>query len=97
MKHIKGKFTAALGLAAGYVLGSRAGRDRYEKIKSAATGVWKDPRVQDKVQAAEEVAKDKAQSAAETVKDKATGLKDAAKDKATGADDTDVPTPGSTS
>lgn len=85
MKHVKGKLTAALGLAAGYVLGSRAGRDRYEKIKSAATGVWKDPRVQDKVQAAEDVAKEKAQSAAETVKetvkDKATGAKSATDDE----------------
>ena len=78
MKHVKGKLTAALGLAAGYVLGSRAGRDRYEKIKSAATGAWKDPRVQDKVHAAEDVAKERAQSAAETVKE-------TVKDKAPGA------------
>lgn len=91
MKHIKGKFTAALGLAAGYVLGSRAGRDRYEKIKSTARGVWKDPRVRDKVQAAEEVVKEKAQSAAETVKDKAHIAKDPAK-----SDDEQAP-PGSTS
>lgn len=92
MKHVKGKLTAALGLAAGYVLGSRAGRDRYEKIKSAATGAWKDPRVQDKVHAAEDVAKEKAQSAAETVKE-------TVKEKATGAKDSgeDTVPPGSTS
>ncbi len=91
MKHVKGKLTAAIGLAAGYVLGSRAGRDRYEKIKGATTGVWKDPRVQDKVHAAEDVAKEKAQHAAETVKE-------AVKGKATGAKNSDdaVP-PGSTS
>ena len=84
MKHVKGKLTAALGLAAGYVLGSRAGRDRYEKMKSAATGAWKDPRVQDKVHAAEDVAKEKAQSAAETVKE---AVKDKATDTKTSADD----------
>ncbi len=80
MKHIKGKFTAAVGVAAGYVLGSRAGRERYEKIKSTAAGVWKSPTVQDKVQAAETVAKDKAQAAAETVKD-------TVKDKVSGSKD----------
>lgn len=34
-----------LGLAAGYVLGTRAGRERYEWMKAKATGVWEDPRV----------------------------------------------------
>lgn len=91
MKHVKGKLTAALGLAAGYVLGSRAGRGRYDKIKRTATGVWEDPRVQEKVQAAEEVVKEKAQSAAETVKDKA----HVTKDPGTSADE-QAP-PGSTS
>ena len=32
----------------GYVLGSRAGRERYEQIKKAATRVKNDPRVQEK-------------------------------------------------
>ena len=34
-----------LGLAVGYVLGTRAGRERYEWMKAKATGVWEDPRV----------------------------------------------------
>lgn len=32
--------------AVGYVLGSRAGRERYEQIKSQATKVWNKPVVQ---------------------------------------------------
>lgn len=89
---LKGKLTAALGLAAGYVLGSRGGREHYEKIKSTAQGVWKDPRVQDTVHNAESAAKDKAQEAAmtvkETVKDKTHGKVDEA--KATAVDDSDA-------
>lgn len=96
MKHVKGKFVAAIGVAAGYVLGSRAGRERYEKIKSKVTGAWKDPRVQDKVHAAEDVAKEKVQSAAETVKetvkDKTSGSKDEGDiDPLTGRDTTPPP------
>jgi hypothetical protein len=29
-----------IGLAIGYVLGARAGRERYEQIKRAATAAW---------------------------------------------------------
>jgi len=36
-----------LGLAVGYVLGSRAGRERYEQIKRTAQRVADDPRVQE--------------------------------------------------
>lgn len=46
------------GLAAGYVLGTRKGRERYEKIKSQAIRLWQDPRVQEKAsQAVQKVSK----------------------------------------
>jgi hypothetical protein len=32
-----------IGLAIGYVLGTRAGRDRYEQIKRAAAAAWQSP------------------------------------------------------
>lgn len=35
----------ALGLAVGYVLGTRAGREQYDKMKAKATELWEDPRV----------------------------------------------------
>lgn len=76
MKHVKSKATVALGLAAGYVLGSRAGRERYEQIKSTATGVWKNPRVQDTVHAAEQAAQETAENVANTVKHKTQGVDD---------------------
>lgn len=40
------RMTFVVGLAAGYVLGSKAGRERYEQIKQAAQRVADNPRVQ---------------------------------------------------
>ncbi|GAA3663645.1 hypothetical protein GCM10022224_029530 [Nonomuraea antimicrobica] len=40
------RMTFAVGLAVGYVLGSRAGRERYEQIKRTAQRVADNPRVQ---------------------------------------------------
>jgi hypothetical protein len=37
---MKGKAGLVIGLAAGYVLGTRAGRERYEQIKTQAAKVW---------------------------------------------------------
>ncbi|NUW40282.1 YtxH domain-containing protein [Nonomuraea rhodomycinica] len=41
------RMTFAVGMAVGYVLGSRAGRERYEQIKKMAQRVADDPRVQE--------------------------------------------------
>ena len=41
------RMTFAVGLAVGYVLGSRAGRERYEQIKRTAQRVADSPRVQE--------------------------------------------------
>lgn len=46
--------------AVGYVLGSRAGRERYEQIKGMAVKVKDDPRVQEKAHQATDLAKEKA-------------------------------------
>jgi hypothetical protein len=35
------------GLAAGFVLGSRAGREKYEEIRTNAKKVWEHPTVQE--------------------------------------------------
>jgi hypothetical protein len=66
---MKGKILLLTGLAVGYVLGTRAGRERYEEIKNAATKLWADPRVQKPVKQAEEFVKDKAPEVAEFVSD----------------------------
>ena len=45
-----GRLTLGLGLGVGYVLGARAGRDRYEQIKQAAAGFMGRPEVQQAVE-----------------------------------------------
>lgn len=49
---MKGKVGLVLGLAAGYVLGSRAGHERYEQIKEQALKVWNTDPVQKQVEKA---------------------------------------------
>ncbi|WP_199245892.1 YtxH domain-containing protein [Leifsonia sp. AG29] len=51
---MRGKLIFAAGAAVGYVLGTRAGRERYEQIRAAASRVWESPVVQDQVHAVEE-------------------------------------------
>jgi hypothetical protein len=41
-----GKLALAAGFAAGYVLGSKAGRERYEQIVGASRRAWSNPTVQ---------------------------------------------------
>lgn len=48
---MKGKVGFVLGAALGYILGTRAGRARYEQIKRGATAVWETPVVQQGVSA----------------------------------------------
>ena len=67
----------------GYVLGTRAGRERYEQIKRAATRVKEDPRVQEKAHQAADVVKETAQQKAPVVKDKVASAASAAADKVT--------------
>ncbi|CAN5362061.1 hypothetical protein BH23ACT6_BH23ACT6_22510 [soil metagenome] len=40
------KITMAAAAAVGYVLGSRAGRERYDKLAEKAESVWNNPKVQ---------------------------------------------------
>jgi hypothetical protein len=64
---MRGKVLFALGLGVGYIFGTRAGRARYNQIKSAALKVWNDPRVQEQVSVATEFVKDKAPEVADFV------------------------------
>jgi hypothetical protein len=43
---MRGKILFVVGLGVGYVLGTRAGRERYEQIREAAENVWNTPAVQ---------------------------------------------------
>jgi hypothetical protein len=44
---MRGKMMFLAGLAAGFVLGSRAGREKYEEIRSSAKKLWESPSVQE--------------------------------------------------
>jgi hypothetical protein len=66
---MRGKILFATGLAVGYVLGTRAGRERYEQIKKTADRFWGDPRVQRQVDKVDGYVRDKAPEVAEFVTD----------------------------
>lgn len=66
---MKGKILFLAGLGVGYVLGTRAGRERYEQIKTAAGNLWNTPAVQRQVDTVQEFVKDKAPEVAEFVAD----------------------------
>ncbi len=68
---MKGKILLLVGLGVGYVLGTRAGREQYDKISSQANKLWNDPRVQKQVKTAEDFVKDKAPEVADFVTDNA--------------------------
>ena len=55
---MKGKIAFVLGAAVGYVLGTRAGRERYEQIKRGAQAVWQTEPVQQGVGAVQGVVGD---------------------------------------
>jgi hypothetical protein len=44
---MRGKLMFISGLSAGFVLGSRAGREKYEEIRTNAKKVWEHPTVQE--------------------------------------------------
>ena len=67
----KSALMTAFGI--GYVLGARAGRERYDAIAAKAQKLWHDPRVQEKAHRAGDMAKGTAESARQTIHDKMPG------------------------
>ena len=76
---MRGKAGLVVGLAVGYVLGSRAGRQRYEQIKSQALKVWNMEPVQKQVGKAKDFAKSSAMALPSTLWDSAVKVTKAAK------------------
>jgi hypothetical protein len=68
---VRGKIIFVTGIAIGYVLGARAGRERYLQIKASVSKLWNDPRVQQQVKQAETFAKDKAPDVVDFISDSA--------------------------
>lgn len=69
----------------GYVLGTKAGRERYEQIMSTFNRVKEDPRVQQKAQEAAQFAREQAP----VVKDKVSSAADSAAEKVSRSDASD--------
>lgn len=62
---------AAFGI--GYVLGARAGRERYDAIATKAQQLWHDPRVQETAHRARVVAEERTETVRHTIQDKMPG------------------------
>ncbi|SFJ66485.1 YtxH domain-containing protein [Cellulomonas sp. KH9] len=85
---MKGKLAFVVGAGVGYLLGTRAGRQQFEKIKGWASDTWNDPRVQGYVHDAEQAATEFAKTQGGALKDKAKGTFSSEKDDATSTDET---------
>lgn len=79
---MKARLAFIAGAGIGYVLGARAGRGQYEKIKTQATNIWNDPKVQNGIKTAEETIKEQAPVVAEKAKEAAVAGTEKAKEAA---------------
>lgn len=75
---MKKRLILLAGLGVGYVLGSRTGRQSYEKLKTQAQDLWSDPRVQDTVEKANQSIRDKSPAVADAVQTAADKVNSAA-------------------
>ena len=80
---MRGKVGLVIGLAAGYVLGTRAGRERYEQIKAQVDKVWNLEPVQEQVGKVKDFAKSTAMALPSTLWDSAVKVTKAATSKGT--------------
>jgi hypothetical protein len=65
---MKNKLVFGSGLAVGYVLGTRAGRQSYEQIRTKAQQLWNSPKVQDTVASTTGTLKSKVPEVQESLK-----------------------------
>jgi uncharacterized membrane-anchored protein YhcB (DUF1043 family) len=80
---MRGKAGLVVGLAIGYVLGSRAGRERYQQIKAQWLKVWNLDPVQEQVDKVKDFTKSAAMSLPSTLWDSAVKVTKAATTKGT--------------
>ena len=81
------KLTLLAAGAAGYVLGARAGRERYEQIAAGARSFAGNPKVQAAKQQAQDTISEQAAAAGSVVAEKAKETASAAADKVRGSSD----------
>ena len=88
-----GKLSFVVGVAAGYVLGARAGQQRYEQIKKQANKVWSSGPVQARVSDVTSAAKTKAAPfVADVISDAARTAGDKMRSASTSSESTSAPT-----
>ncbi|WP_462418668.1 YtxH domain-containing protein [Kytococcus sp. Marseille-QA3725] len=73
---MKNKILLLVGTGIGYVLGARAGREKYDSLVEQAQGLWGDPRVQDAVSTAKSSTGSAFSQAQDQVKGKVTEVKE---------------------
>ncbi|SDS00821.1 hypothetical protein SAMN04489752_0783 [Brevibacterium siliguriense] len=64
---MKKRLILLTGLGVGFILGSRTGRQSYERLKAQAQDLWTDPRVQDTVEKANQSIREKSPAVADAV------------------------------
>ena len=80
---MKSKVMFLIGLGLGYVLGTRAGRERYEQLRASAERLWTNPRVQTQVQRAEDYVRGAAPEVVERVETTAKKVADQVRERRT--------------
>ncbi len=91
-----GKLSFLVGLGAGYVLGARSGRERYEQIAQKAQQLWRDPRVQERAGHAGQVVHEKAGQAGQVVKSKVASATSSPRAEASGEQSVTMPSTAAT-
>ena len=75
---MKKRLILLAGLGVGYILGSRTGRQSYERLKAQAQDLWTDPRVQDTVEKANQSLREKSPAVADAMQTAAGAVQSAA-------------------
>ncbi len=78
---MRGKILFLVGLGVGYVLGTKAGRERYEQIRTRAKGVWESDPVQRQVDRAGDFVRERAPDVAGQVEKQLRKINDQVKAK----------------
>jgi hypothetical protein len=81
-----GKLSFVAGLAAGYVLGAKAGQKRYQQIRTQADRLWSSDPVQARVDTVKQTVRDQAPAVAARLGDVARSAGATAKERLTGED-----------
>lgn len=76
---MRSKLMFLIGLAVGYVFGTRAGRERYEQLKAGAEKLWTNPSVQTQVTRAEDYLRERAPEVVQRVESTARKVSDQVK------------------